>query len=66
MSLASSDQDQPINPFEAAQHFTTITGAILELDRLKPALVNAVMSAARCEIVVLLLSLIHISEPTRH
>lgn len=55
MSLASSDQDQPINPFEAAQHFTTITGAILELDRLKPALVNAVASAARCEMVILLL-----------
>lgn len=55
MSLASSDQDQPINPFEAAQHFTTITGAILELDRLKPAVVNAVASAARCEKVILLL-----------
>jgi signal transduction histidine kinase/GAF domain-containing protein len=53
--LAASDQNRPINPFEAAQRFTTITGAILELDRLKPALVNAVMSAARCEIVVLLL-----------
>lgn len=55
MSLAASDQDRPIDPFEAAQRFTTITGAILELDRLKPAVVNAVMSVARCETVILLL-----------
>jgi two-component system phosphate regulon sensor histidine kinase PhoR len=55
MSIAASDQDRPIDPFEAAQRFTTITGAILELDRLKPAVVNAVASAARCETVILLL-----------
>ncbi|PJF27728.1 MAG: hypothetical protein CUN53_02990 [Phototrophicales bacterium] len=55
MSIAASDQERPVNPFEAAQRFTTITGAILELDRLKPVLVNAVASAANCETVILML-----------
>jgi signal transduction histidine kinase len=56
MSLpAASDQDRAVHPFEAAQRFTLLIGAILDLDRLKPALVNAAMSAASCETVVLLL-----------